>query len=93
MLNTVFQRICLLEFFFWLLVSVLEYDNKLLFPKLNSTQFINRNVKILNRTLYSPSLKNVGWIEDAQLICQRFVCIFFPAPVPSLQTNVWKITF
>ena len=32
------------------------------FPKLN------RSVTILSRRLYSPSLKNVGWREDAQLI-------------------------
>ena len=44
---------------------------------------MNRNVKILNRRLYSPRLKNVGWIEDAQLIFlifQTFVCNFFSAP-------------
>ena len=38
------------------------------FPKLNFTQFMNGNIKILRRRLYPPSLKNVGWIEDAQLI-------------------------
>ena len=27
---------------------------------------MNRNVKILSRRLYSPSLKNVSWIEDAK---------------------------
>ena len=47
--------------------------------KLNFTQFIYRNVKILSRRLYSPSLKNVGWIEDAQLIFHTFVCNCFPA--------------
>ena len=55
---------------------------KKLFPKLNFTQFMNRNVKILSRRLYSPSLKNVGWIEDAQLIFLIFHtldCNFFPA--------------
>ena len=43
---------------------------------------MNRNVKMLSR-LYSPSLKNVGWIEDAQLIFlifYTFVCTFFLAP-------------
>ena len=54
------------------------------FPKLNFTQFMNRNVKILIRRLYSPSLKNVGWIEGVQLIFlifHTFVCNFFPAPL------------
>ena len=41
------------------------------FPKLNFTQFMNRNVKILIRRLYLPSLKNV--IEDAQLTFQFFM--------------------
>ena len=44
---------------------------------------MNRNVKILSRRLYSPSLKNAGVIEDAQLffvIFHTFVCNFFPAP-------------
>ena len=36
--------------------------------------------------MYSPSLKNVGWIEDAQLIsCAA------PSTLPNLQTNAWKI--
>ena len=50
------------------------------FPKLNFTQFMNRSIKILSRRLYSPSLKNVGQIEDAQLIFlifHTFVCNFF----------------
>ena len=44
---------------------------------------MNRNVKLLSRRLYSPSLKHVGWIEDAQLfllIFHTFVCNFFPVP-------------
>ena len=52
-----------------------------------SKQFMNRNVKIQSRRLYSPSLKNVSWIEDPQLILlillifHTFVCnCFFPAP-------------
>ena len=53
------------------------------FPELNFTQFVNRNVKILGRRLYSPSLKDVPWLEDAQLIFlifHTFVCkFFFPA--------------
>ena len=59
---------------------------------------MNRNVKILRRRLYSPSLKNVGWIEDAQLIfliCHTFVYNFFslhaPSTLPHLNTNVGKI--
>ena len=32
------------------------------------SQFVNQNVKILGRRLYSPSLKDVAWLEDAQLI-------------------------
>ena len=51
------------------------------------------------RRLYSPSLKNVGLIEDAQLIFlifHTFVCtlIFSRAAastLPNLQTNEWKI--
>ena len=35
---------------------------------LNFTQFVNRIVKILGRRLYSPSLKDIAWLEDAQLI-------------------------
>ena len=48
---------------------------------MNFTQFINRNVKILSGRLYSPSLKNVSWIEDAKLIFlifHAFLYIFFP---------------
>ena len=61
---------------------------------------MNRNANILNRRLYSPSLKNVGWIEDAQLsfliflIFHTFACIFSRAAastLPNLQTNAWKI--
>ena len=45
-------------------------------------QFMNRNVKVLSRRLYLPSLKNLGWIEDSQLIFHTFVCNFFPTPLP-----------
>ena len=34
----------------------------------NFRKLMNRNVKILSRRLYSPSLKNVTCLEDAQLI-------------------------
>ena len=40
------------------------YEN----PMANNTQFLNRNVKILSGILYSPSLKDVAWLERAQLI-------------------------
>ena len=49
------------------------------FLKCNSTQFVNRNVKKLGRRLYSPSLKDVAGLEDAQLIFlifHSFVCKF-----------------
>jgi len=49
-------------------VSVWESDGKQPFPKMNFTQFVNRDVKILDRRLYSPSLKDVAWLDDAQLI-------------------------
>ena len=32
----------------------------------NFTQFVNRNVKILDKRLYSPSLKDVAWPEESQ---------------------------
>ena len=34
----------------------------------NFTQFVNLNVKILGGRLYSPSLKDLAWLEDTQLI-------------------------
>ena len=40
---------------------------------------MNRNVKILGKRLYSQSLKDVAWLEDAQLIFlifHTFVCKF-----------------
>ena len=46
---------------------------------MNFTQFLSRNVKILGRRLLSPSLKDVAWLEDVQLIFlifQTFVCKF-----------------
>ena len=60
-------------------VFVWECDSKCLLPKLKFPQFLNRNVKILGRRLYSPSLKDVAWLEDAQLfflIFHTFVCKF-----------------
>ena len=55
------------------------------FPKLNFTQFVNQNVKILGRRLYSLSLKELAWLEHAWLIFlifHSFVCIFFPHEPP-----------
>ena len=46
---------------------------------MNFTQFVNRNDNILGRRLYSPSLKDVAWLEDVQLIFlifHTFVCKF-----------------
>ena len=60
-------------------VFVWESDSKWLLPKSNSSQFLNRNVKMLGRRLYSPSLKDVTWLEDVQLIFlifHTFVCKF-----------------
>ena len=40
---------------------------------------MNRNVKMLGRRLHSPSLKDIAWLEDAQLIFlifNKFVCKF-----------------
>ena len=58
---------------------VWEPDSKQLLPKLNVTQFLNRSIKILGRRFYLPSLKDVVWLEDAQLIFlifYTFVCKF-----------------
>jgi len=41
---------------------VWESDGKSLFTKSNFTQFVNRDVKILGRRFYPPSLKGVGWL-------------------------------
>ena len=69
---------------------------------MNFTQFMNRNVKILGRRFYSPSLKALAWLEDAQLIFlifHTFVCKFGYVDKrldavrwkKNVQTNVWKI--
>ena len=66
------------------------------------SQFLNRNVKILGRRLHSPSLKDVAWLEDVQLIFlifHTFVCNFGLVNKrldairgkKKLQTNVCKI--
>ena len=49
------------------------------FPECNFTQFVNRNVKIKDGRLFSLSLKDVAWLEDAQsmsIIFHSFVCKF-----------------
>ena len=61
---------------------VWESDGKQLFAKSNFTQFVNQDVKMSGRRLYSPSLKDVTWLEDDQLIFlifHTFVCNLFPA--------------
>ena len=65
---------------------------------MNFAQFLNCNVKILARRFYSPSLQDVAWLEDAQLIFlifHTFVCKFGwsrrGSREKNLQTNVWKI--
>ena len=53
-----------------------ESDSKKLYPKLNFTQFVNSNVKILGRRLYQQSLIDVAWLEDAQLFCDfAYICL------------------
>jgi len=71
-------------------------------PKLNFTQCVNQNIKVLGRKLLSPSLEDVAWLEDAQLISlifHTFVCKMWQdgrtprrgSREKKLQTNVWKI--
>ena len=43
------------------------------FAKLNFTQSVNRKVKILGGRLYSPCLKDIAWLEDAQLFLLIFI--------------------
>jgi len=60
-------------------VFVWESDGKQLIPKLNFTLIVNRNIEILGGRLYSPSLKDVDWLKDAQSIFLIFltsVCKF-----------------
>ena len=60
---------------------------------MTATQTVNRNVKILCGRLYSPSLKDVAWLEDAQLIFTIFIHLsnFFFRVAASFQANLWKI--
>ena len=39
-----------------------------LFVRIKFTQFVNCNVRIQGRKLYSASLEDVAWLEDAQLM-------------------------
>ena len=48
------------------LLFVWDSDCKYLTLKLNFTQFVNQNVQILGRRLFSPGLKDVAWLEDPQ---------------------------
>ena len=59
------------------------------------TQFVTQNVKILSRRLHLSSLRDVAWLEDAQLIFlifNKFVCKFGReegvARKKKIQTNV-----
>ena len=61
-------------------------------------EFMYRNVKILSGRFYSPSLKDVAWLERARLIFlifHTFVGKFDreegAARGKKIQTNVWKI--
>ena len=59
-----------------------------LFPKSNFTKFVNRYVKILGGRFYdSPSLKDVAWLERAQLIFLIFHT-FAVCKVAFLSTNL-----
>ena len=51
---------------------VWESDGKYLFPELNFSQFVNQNVKILGRRLYSPSLKDVAVLKVAEPVFFKF---------------------
>ena len=58
---------------------------------------MNQNVKILGRRLYSQMLKDVAWLEDAQLIFLIFHTWLGRqtsrrgSRERNLETNVWKI--
>ena len=60
------------------LVWETDIDNKQLFQKLNFAEFVNRKVKVQVRSLCSPSLRDVAWLEDTQLTFlikfHSFVC-------------------
>ncbi len=62
-------------------VFVLESDGKYLLQKLNSGQLMNCKVKILGKSFYSPSLKDVAALEGVQLrfLFSIHLSIFFSA--------------
>ena len=59
-------------------------------------QLIQGNFTILGSRLYSPNLKDVAELEDAQVVVNfLYICLCFSPRSAStqlnLQTNVWKI--
>ena len=54
------------------------------FPKLNFTQIVNQNVKLVGSSLYQPSLKDVAWLEDSVNFSNvTYICLyFFPRTAP-----------
>ena len=66
------------------LLFLWESDGKYLITNLNWIFHnlwlrINKNTKILGKRLYSPSLEDVAWLEDVQLIFlifHTFFCVF-----------------
>ena len=62
---------------------VFVYENPMadnLFPKLNFSQVVNQNIKVLPRRLYSPSLKDVAWLKDAHSVNFSnfpYICLYF----------------
>jgi len=60
-------------------VFVWESDGIQVFSKLNFiyTQFVKRDVKLLGRKLYSPSLKDAAWLKDADFFFDcPYICQF-----------------
>ena len=70
-------------------VFVWESDGKQLFPILNFTQFMNRNVKILGRRLYSPIGCCLARRRSFFLIFHTFVCNFFSRE-PRLPSQIYR---
>ena len=46
---------------------------------------------ILGSRLYSPNLKDVAWLEDAQLIFNSVCNFFFPRREPNLRKMYGKL--
>ena len=75
---------------------IYESDGKQFFDKkiLNLAQLMNRSFTILGSRMYSPNLKDVAGLDDAQLIFNfPYICLrkTFPRTAstqPNLQTNV-----